>query len=163
VSGEINPGPEPTVSPSVGALPMWTCPKCGSKVDVDFDVCWSCGTSREGVEDLTFVRADDAAPDESPLELEMPEGTVPLINSPEPFSDLVECYLALDLMQAKFIADQLSERGIPAIADTDDMHTELGSMRSTPRVWVRAENLAAAREWLEAYDRQHKAEHHRGM
>jgi hypothetical protein len=141
---------------------MWTCPKCGSKVDQNFEVCWSCGTSRDGEEDPSFVLADDVPPDPSPLDLEMPEGTQPLDTPPEPLSDLVECYRALDLMQAKFLADRLSEQGIPAISDTEDMHTELGSMGSTPRVWVRAEDLPRAREWLEEYDRQHKAEHHRG-
>jgi predicted nucleic-acid-binding Zn-ribbon protein len=41
---------------------MWHCPKCREKIDDEFDVCWSCGTSRDGVEDPDFQRADDAAP-----------------------------------------------------------------------------------------------------
>jgi hypothetical protein len=148
---------------SSGALPMWNCPKCDSKVDEDFELCWNCGTSRDGEEDPAFVRAEDVAPDPSPLELKMPEGDRPLDTPAEPLSDLVECYRALDLMQATFLADQLSEQGIPAMADTDDMHTELGSMTSGPRVWVRREDLARSRAWLEEYDRHHKAEHHRGL
>ena len=39
---------------------MWTCPKCGTKVDPSFEVCWSCGTSMDGVEDPGFFTADDA-------------------------------------------------------------------------------------------------------
>jgi hypothetical protein len=34
-----------------------------------------------------------------------------------PMPDLVECYMASDRIEAKFVADQLMEQGIPAIAD----------------------------------------------
>src|ERR1700733_8446507 len=40
-------------------IPMWACSKCGEQVGDDFEVCWSCGTSKDGVEDPTFRRADD--------------------------------------------------------------------------------------------------------
>ena len=38
---------------------MWTCSKCGEKLKADFEVCWSCGTSKAGGEDTTFQRAED--------------------------------------------------------------------------------------------------------
>jgi hypothetical protein len=41
---------------------MWRCPKCRSKVDDSFEVCWSCGTTADGIEDPTFVTADEADP-----------------------------------------------------------------------------------------------------
>jgi hypothetical protein len=139
---------------------MWTCSKCGTKVDPAFEVCWACGTSVDGVEDPTFSPADAPAFVGSPLHTEMPETTGAV---PEPGSwvagDLVEAYWALDLMQAKFLADQLTDQGIPAVSDTHDMHDALGSMRSGPRVWVRAGDLPRAKEWLESYDQQFKAEH----
>jgi hypothetical protein len=139
---------------------MWTCPKCGNKVDPSFDVCWSCGTSPDGVEDPNFVRADAAPPAESPLDLDMPDGDGPI---PQPLNDsageLVECYWALDVMQAKFLADRLTEAGIPAVADTQDMHDVLASQSSSPRVWVRAGDLPRAKVWLDDYDRRYKAEH----
>jgi len=140
---------------------MWTCTKCGTKVDPAFDVCWMCGTTAEGVEDPTFVPADQPASQEtSPLDLDMPKGNEPL-SEPDNTAggELVECYWALDLMQAKFLADQLTDNGIPAVADMHDMHDALGSMSSGPRVWVRAEDLPRAREWLDSYDQQFKAEH----
>jgi hypothetical protein len=136
---------------------MWTCPKCGSKVDPSFEVCWSCGTSADGVEDPSFVPADEepAGPAQSPLDLDMPEGDQPI---PVPLNpdagELVEAYQALDLMQAKFLADRLTEQGMPAVADTHDMHDALGSLSSGPRVWVRAGDLGRARTWLEDYERQ---------
>ena len=97
---------------------MWRCPKCRSKVDDSFEVCWSCGTTADGIEDPNFVTADEAdpIPDE-----EIPEGTEvddPLADfAGTPFPDLVECYMAGDTIEAKFIADQLMEQGIPAVAD----------------------------------------------
>jgi hypothetical protein len=141
---------------------MWTCPKCQNKVDSTFEVCWACGTTPDGVEDPKFVPADALPPPVSPLDLDMPKGDepVPLPASPEA-GDLVDCYWALDLMQAKFLADQLTDRGIPAVADMHDMHDALGSMSSGPRVWVRAEDLPRAKAWLDEYDQQYKAEHGR--
>ncbi len=146
---------------------MWTCPKCGTKIDPSFEVCWQCGTTPDGVEDPTFVRSDEAGPvrltpeqAESPLDLDMPSGNDPLSEPAIPGgADLVECYWAIDVMQAKFLADQLSDAGIPAVSDVHDLHDALGSMSSGPRVWVRSADLPRAREWLEAYDRQFKAEH----
>jgi hypothetical protein len=43
---------------------MWQCVKCREKLDDTFDVCWSCGTSREGVKDPDFRRADDVPAEE---------------------------------------------------------------------------------------------------
>lgn len=37
---------------------MWRCPHCAEKIEDDFDVCWSCGTARDGVLDPTFQSAD---------------------------------------------------------------------------------------------------------
>ncbi len=139
---------------------MWTCPKCHTKVDPSFDICWSCGTSKDGVEDPTFAPADVVIAAASPLDTEMPEGVEPVPEASTPLAgELVAAYWALDLMQAKFLADRLSDQGIPAVADTHDMHDALGSMSSGPRVWVRAEDLARAKAWLESYDAQFKAEH----
>jgi Putative prokaryotic signal transducing protein len=135
---------------------MWTCPKCATKVDPTFDVCWACGTSVDGTEDPSFVPADaDVAETGSPLEMLAPEVIEPFDPAE---SDLVEAYRALDLMQAKFLADRLTEAGVPAMSDTHDLHDAMGSMSSGPRVWVRAGDLARAKAWLEDYDRREGAE-----
>ena len=39
---------------------MWVCKKCREQIEDSFDVCWSCGTTREGVEDPSFRSADEA-------------------------------------------------------------------------------------------------------
>jgi hypothetical protein len=32
----------------------WNCPRCGADVDGGFEVCWACGTSRDGTSDPDF-------------------------------------------------------------------------------------------------------------
>ena len=131
---------------------MWTCPSCQSTVDNVFDACWNCGSSRDGVADPTFVRADDAGPIDDP---EVDGLGVKVTNSSSigGGGDLVEAYHALDLMQAHFLVDRLSEAGFPATADEQDMNKSLGMMISGPRVYVRSGDLAGARAWLADYDR----------
>lgn len=144
---------------------MWTCPMCASKIDPSFEVCWSCGTSPDGTVDPTFVPADAAGPIDGPpvtpdLDADAKAAVAPAVDRDglAPLvGELVECYRALDLMEAKFLADQLSEAGIPAVSDTHDMHDALGSMNATPRVWTRADDLVAARSWLDAYERNKAA------
>jgi hypothetical protein len=134
---------------------MWTCPKCQTQVDPSFDVCWNCGTRSDGVEDPTFVKADDEGPIAGePLTPELNVDPVVAAGElAEPVGDLVEAYFALDLMEATFLADELKAAGIWAVSDTYDLHDALGSMDSGPRVWVRALDLRRAKEWLEAYER----------
>ena len=46
---------------------VWECKKCRERVEGSFDVCWNCGTSRDGAEDPSFRWADDeGAPPEEP-------------------------------------------------------------------------------------------------
>ena len=33
---------------------MWECKKCHESVEESFEVCWNCGTSRDGIEDPDF-------------------------------------------------------------------------------------------------------------
>jgi hypothetical protein len=135
---------------------MWTCPKCHSKVDPSFEVCWNCGTTEDGVEDPSFVTADDAGPIVAePVipELDLKDDVV-TGELPNPIrGELVEAYQALDLAEAKFLADRLTDEGIPAMSDTHDLHESLGGMHSFPRVWVREDDLPRARQWLESYDK----------
>ena len=45
---------------------MWTCGKCGESVDDGFDVCWKCGTSRNGIANPEFRPVADVPETESP-------------------------------------------------------------------------------------------------
>lgn len=146
---------------------MWTCPKCGEKVDPSFDVCWKCGTTPDGVEDPTFLSADDYPPIEDPLYDPIADPDASAANPTEeiagtPVSELVVCYQAQSLMEAKFLADQLVAEGIPAMSDTQDFQDSLGTWDGNPHVYCHAADLPRARAWLEEYERRRKAEHGRG-
>lgn len=39
---------------------MWNCSKCAENIEDAFDVCWNCGTSRDGSPDADFKREVDA-------------------------------------------------------------------------------------------------------
>jgi hypothetical protein len=129
---------------------MWTCPKCGSKVDPSFEVCWHCGTSPDGVEDPSFVRADDAGPIVEPSVV--PELDTAGVGTAGIASELVECYQAFSLIEATFIADQLVAAGIPALSDAHDMQDALGPLDGNPRVYCNADDLPRARAWLASYE-----------
>jgi hypothetical protein len=136
---------------------MWTCPKCQSKIDPVFAVCWKCGTSREGVEDPNFVTADEAGPIDDPRydPIAVPDEPVKQAWNEvvgDAGAELVACYQALSLMEAKFVADQLNAEGIPAMSDTQDMQDALGAWEGNPRVYVRAHDYPRARLWILRYE-----------
>src|SRR5271156_6576442 len=61
---------------------MWDCPKCRERIADEFQVCWKCGTSWDGVEDPTFVRVQDGRAES---ESQRPtDGTDSSADSPSP-------------------------------------------------------------------------------
>jgi hypothetical protein len=38
---------------------MWHCTKCRESIEDSFELCWNCGTSKDGVEDPSFRKAED--------------------------------------------------------------------------------------------------------
>jgi len=86
---------------------MWSCPKCSKKIDDAFEICWSCGTSVDGVEDPHFLEEADvrfraqANPDLPPDDEKTP---------PESLVTLIKCSLA---GEAHAIRVRLESEGIP--------------------------------------------------
>lgn len=141
---------------------MWTCVKCHSTVDANFEVCWHCGTSKSGVEDPNFKPADAVAPIIDPRydPIAVPDSSIKAAWSTKHGSaedELVVCYKALSLPEAKLLADGLVEEGIPALSDTIDMQDALGAWSANPNVYCRKSDLARARAWLEEFDRKRGA------
>lgn len=136
---------------------MWTCTKCAATVDDGFAVCWKCGTSREGVEDPSFVPADESPPIVDPLydPVSVPDPSIArfwesLHGSAS--DELVVCYQAGSLPESKFLADELIQRGVPAMSDTIDLQDALGVWDGNPRVYCRKGDLERARAFLREYD-----------
>ncbi|MDR3617721.1 MAG: DUF2007 domain-containing protein [Paludisphaera borealis] len=142
---------------------MWRCPKCRSKIDDSFEVCWSCGTTPDGVEDPSFVTADEADPiadEEVPEATDLDDPFADLAGTPVP--DLVECYTAGNAVEAKFIADRLMEEGIPAIADKIDVNMVMGGILPQlwgcgPKIRVRQNDLSKAQAWLKGYEEHRRS------
>ncbi|MDB5353512.1 MAG: hypothetical protein JWN86_4759 [Planctomycetota bacterium] len=137
---------------------MWTCPNCQEKSDQDFDICWNCGTSREGDEDPNFLTADECGPIDDPAEdggLEAKEELDDEFGVPYP--DIVECYSSQDIIEARFIAEQLRAIGIPAVSDKISLtRGALGGMipSASPHVRVRPQDLTRARTWIAGYEQR---------
>ncbi len=146
---------------------MWKCPKCRSKVDDSFEVCWSCGTTPGGVEDPSFLTADDAEPIEDPVAGPDPDMDDPLDDfAGTTLPELVECYMAASTIEAKFVADRLTEQGIPAIADRQDINMVMGGFRPQmwgygPKVRIRPKDVQRASAWLQEYESHKKAKQDR--
>ena len=143
---------------------MWDCPKCATKVDTNFEVCWKCGTSKDGSIDPDFKSADDTSPIRDPRydPIALPDPSIRAQWSTahgEPGDELVACYQAGSLPEAKFLADQLVELGIPAVCDTADFQDSLGSWEGNPRVYCRAPDLDRARAWLIEYEARLSSRH----
>ncbi len=148
---------------------MWTCPRCREEVSGDFEVCWNCGTTRDGVEDPLFQTADEAPiiPN-SPHSIRSEPGlagfsrTGLAMDRDDDFGgiapvDLVDCYWARDEFEARHLAEGLIRQGIPAVADSDIMRmglgvAALGAPYFSPRVRVRVEDFTKARHWLAHYE-----------
>jgi len=140
---------------------MWTCQKCRSTVDDTFEVCWSCGTTIDGVEDPDFETADEQGPIDDPLDtLSGKESFVPDDEFGEPtYPELISCYMAMDTIEAQWLAEQLRAEGIPALADKHDLGSMIGGwspalFQNGPCVRVRPQDLANARRWVEAYEKR---------
>ncbi|APW59495.1 DUF2007 domain-containing protein [Paludisphaera borealis] len=142
---------------------MWRCPKCRSRIDDSFEVCWSCGTTPDGVEDPSFVTADEADPiadEEVPEATDFDDPFADLAGTPVP--DLVECYTAGNAVEAKFIADRLREEGIPAIADRIDVNMAMGGIHPQmwgcgPKIRVRRIDLSKTQAWLKGYEEHRRS------
>jgi hypothetical protein len=151
---------------------MWICENCGESVEDNFEICWACGASYEGEEDPDFVTADEApvipnSPDVIGSEIVFEETGVGLeVDTLADFGGipdvkLVECYWARNAQEAYFLAEQLNERGIPAVADDASLSQGLGPASFgapyfSPRVRVRSEDIDRAKLFLSSYEEGRK-------
>lgn len=57
---------------------MWKCPHCGEQVDHNFELCWNCGTTRDGSE-----RVDVTPESEGQIAKRVPTEEAHTSNAPE--------------------------------------------------------------------------------
>ncbi len=126
---------------------MWICSKCGAKVDADFEICWACGASADGVEDPTV----------SPET----EGIIPVDKlppaEPEPaYVDWVPLTWSTMSTEAATIKARLEEEGIPVfLADSESFSTAFpfstGGFGGGVKVNVPKDELKRAQQVLAKY------------
>jgi hypothetical protein len=87
---------------------MWKCSKCGENLKDVFEVCWSCGTTKDGTLDPHFLdpEAHSAAPENQALE-DMADD---MEAEPEQMVTVAQCNLAA---QAHAMRMRLEAAGIP--------------------------------------------------
>ena len=136
---------------------MWACPKCAESLEDEFDICWQCGTDREGVEDEAFLAADDTEAILDPAE-DQDIKPLPDLDDEfgERFPELVVCFEGANVMEARFVANQIRSIGIPAITDNSSQAigtgvAGVGIWGDGPKVQVRQADLVRAMTWLEGY------------
>jgi hypothetical protein len=130
---------------------MWTCPKCREEVEDSFDVCWSCGTTIDGVEDPSFAAADESGPIPDGIGDEELEAIGPFADfGGTPIPDLVECYMASNTIEAKFIADKIDVNMV-----TGGIQPQMWGYG--PKVRVRTEDLGRAQTWIKDYEQRRQS------
>jgi hypothetical protein len=91
---------------------MWTCPSCQADVEDQFEICWACGSNREGVVDPNFARDTDAAAEAG--------------GSP-PRADLVTVASFLKPAEAHLLCSRLEAEGIEAFVEGELTSTAWGA------------------------------------
>jgi hypothetical protein len=84
---------------------MWTCPNCKTEVEPEFDVCWSCGTSRDGEVPPAFNPELDGMIGAEQYEAEI---------EAKRHDDLVTVATFLNAAEAHLARSRLEAEGIPA-------------------------------------------------
>ena len=75
---------------------MWECSKCHESIEDGFDICWSCGTSKDGTEDPNFESHREAPLDNDYAQSSsyIPDGMI-LATTPSLESHRVQRYLGV--------------------------------------------------------------------
>jgi Putative prokaryotic signal transducing protein len=123
---------------------VWKCPRCEARVDDEWEVCWSCGTSIDGEEDPYFGAEDEEGEFE-----EEPGGAAEA--DPEPIH-LVTVASFPVAWQAHVAKGRLEAEGIPCLLADEYVAAVFGLERfAWIKLQVTAEDAEAAHALLESW------------
>lgn len=88
---------------------MWTCPNCKIEVEPDFDVCWSCGTSRDGAVDPDFNPEAEGIMDEEAYKVEVAARRQESLVTIASFLSAAEAHLLRSHLEAEGIRAYVTE------------------------------------------------------
>ena len=138
-------------TPPQSQPPPWACPKCGAEADGTWQVCWACGTAKDGTEDPAFFDEPECT---SGLDLVPVEHFVGLLTG---------TFLALFLLMerepavvaawlATMVCLGLRQVGRADTYGTDwDPHGKQNRRPTTHRTWRRTPNLISTAGALRAW------------
>ena len=127
---------------------MWHCPNCGEQIDDVFDARWKCGTAQDGTLPADFqVEPGDAETPDARAEPDPPDE----IAANDPKNErIVELCSAANAAEAYAIRALLEGAGIRSRVVGESLGNAAGWLplgeTIAPRVWVREEDAARARE-----------------
>jgi hypothetical protein len=128
---------------ALGGPAVWTCPNCKIEVEPEFDLCWSCGASREGELSPTFDPEFDGM---------IPAEKYEEVKEAKRRSELVTLATFWSAPEAHLACSRLEAEGIAAVV-TDEIATTatwgLGNICGGVRVDVPAADLTKAREIMD--------------
>ena len=123
---------------------MWTCPKCKIEIEPSFDVCWACGTSRDGESTSGFDPEAEGI---------MGKDTYTAESEAKKREDLVTLATFWNAPEAHVVRSRLEADGIAAVV-TDELATTTtwGLLNDSGgvKVEVPAAQLGRARELMES-------------
>jgi hypothetical protein len=130
---------------------MWTCPNCHEQIDDSFDVCWKCGTDRDGTPSAEFdVEPGDPRTHDPKADPHPPDE--PAANDPKN-DRIVELCAAANEVEAHALCALLEEAGIRWRIVGETLGNAAGGLplgdTIAPRIWVREEDAARAREIID--------------
>ncbi len=133
---------------------MWHCPKCGEQIDPECNVCWNCGTGRDGAlaADFQAEPNDPVVPDPGPDPDEPNEIAADLDAANV---RIVELCSTVDVVEAHGLCAMLERAGIQARVVGDVLGNAAGGLplgeTIAPRVWVRESDAARAQEAIDRW------------
>ncbi len=132
---------------------MWQCPNCGERVDADFDVCWHCGTARDGTRDADFqTEPDDPAVPDPGFEPPPPEELEDATAAAARRQRIVELCSAANAFEAQELCNILQEEGMQARVVGGSLANAGGGLvlgePIAPRIWVRESDATRRRNFL---------------
>jgi len=115
---------------------MWKCSKCGENVEDDFEVCWSCGTNKEGMPNPDFVPEQEGILGAQAYQAQQAEKREEFLVTVATFGNAPEAHMVRSLLEAE---------GIHAFVMGDMAATAWGFVNAPDAVQLQVPEKDAAR------------------
>lgn len=133
---------------------MWKCPKCKERIENSFDLCWSCGTAKDGTEDPSFRKEAEGIMSAADFEADRAERAN---------ENLVTIASYPYAPQAHFLCTHLDAAGIRAVVQDEHAvmaNIFLSNAMGGVKVQVLARDVDRALQIAQGLDKKDMPKHH---